>query len=89
MPQFLLDAQLPPALSRWLTEKRYTSVHVADVGLLAASDSDIREYAVSNSYAIVTKDEDFANRSNRSPDPPVIVWLRASLDSGERLVELT
>jgi predicted nuclease of predicted toxin-antitoxin system len=31
--RFLVDAQLPPALARWLAEKGHDARHVADVGL--------------------------------------------------------
>lgn len=31
--RFLVDAQLPPALARWLTERGHDAVHVLDLGL--------------------------------------------------------
>jgi predicted nuclease of predicted toxin-antitoxin system len=39
--RFLVDAQLPPALARVLSEKGHEAEHVADLGLVSATDSKI------------------------------------------------
>ncbi|MFO7808043.1 MAG: DUF5615 family PIN-like protein, partial [Guyparkeria sp.] len=39
--RFLVDAQLPPALARWLTERGHHAQHVADIGMMAATDHQI------------------------------------------------
>lgn len=64
---FLVDAQLPPALARWLTEQGNTAEHVDDVGLRDADDIVIWNHAVRSGAIIVTKDEDFAERTARTP----------------------
>lgn len=74
--QFLVDAQLPPALARWLSERGHTAEHVADIGLTAAKDRDIWTYASSASIVIITKDEDFSNRRTLASSGPAIVWIR-------------
>ena len=74
--RFLVDAQLPPALARWLTSKGFVAEHVADHGMESASDSAIWEYALGSSAIIVTKDEDFAQRRILTSIGPVIVWIR-------------
>lgn len=56
--RFLVDAQLPPALARWLIEKGHEAQHVGDTGLQAASDGAIWDYAAREGAVIVTKDED-------------------------------
>jgi predicted nuclease of predicted toxin-antitoxin system len=43
--RFLVDAQLPPALARWLTAKGHDAVHIADLGMRAASDVDLEAMA--------------------------------------------
>jgi predicted nuclease of predicted toxin-antitoxin system len=43
--RLLVDAQMPPALARWLTSLGHQAEHVADIGLLAASDLEIWEAA--------------------------------------------
>jgi predicted nuclease of predicted toxin-antitoxin system len=76
--KFLVDAQLPPALARWLREAGHDAAHVEDVGLREATDGPIWEHALRTGAAVVTKDEDFAARAARATkaQPPVIVWLR-------------
>jgi len=39
--KFLIDAQLPPALARWLQDAGYQAEHVGDLGLREANDSAI------------------------------------------------
>ncbi len=73
---FLVDAQLPPALASWLAEQGNTAQHVDDVGLRDADDIVIWNYALSSGAIIVTKDEDFAERTARTTSGPVIIWLR-------------
>jgi predicted nuclease of predicted toxin-antitoxin system len=75
--KFLIDAQLPPALARWLQDAGHKAQHVQDVGLREATDVAIWTHALNTEAIIVTKDEDFAARSAREATGPVIVWLRA------------
>ncbi|MGM0984784.1 MAG: DUF5615 family PIN-like protein [Pseudomonadota bacterium] len=44
--RFLVDAQLPPALARWLTEQGHHAEHVADLKMEAASDAAIWRWAL-------------------------------------------
>ncbi len=74
--RFLVDEQLPPVLARWLSDGGRPAEHVADVLLGSAPDPAIWDYALSVSAAIVTKDEDFAERRTRSTLGPVVVWVR-------------
>ena len=74
--QFIVDAQLPPALARWLTEAGYEAKHVEEIGLRNADDSPIWRYVMEHGAVLLTKDEDFAMRARQSRQPPLIVWLR-------------
>jgi predicted nuclease of predicted toxin-antitoxin system len=74
--RFLVDAQLPPALARWLAANGHTAEHVADRQLEAASDSAIWACALREAAAIITKDEDFAERKALSDTGPAVVWIR-------------
>jgi predicted nuclease of predicted toxin-antitoxin system len=74
--RFLVDAQLPPALARLLTEHGHTAEHVADVDLLAASDSEIWRYAIDHNAVLITKDEDFSDQVLLGGSAPVVVWVR-------------
>jgi predicted nuclease of predicted toxin-antitoxin system len=75
--RFLVDAQLPPSLARWLREAGHEAEHVEDVGLREGSDGAIWAYALRSGAVIVTKDDDFAARSAHASTAPVIVWLRS------------
>ena len=71
---FLIDAQLPPGLCRWLEARGHGAVHVIDVMAGEAPDRDVAAYAVANDLVLVTKDDDFLTRY-----PPVdyqLVWVR-------------
>lgn len=76
MTSFLIDAQLPPALARWLAAKGFAAEHVADRGLQTASDRAIWDHALSTNAAVVTKDDDFASRLLIEGAGPTVVWVR-------------
>lgn len=73
---WIVDAQLPPALARVLSDAGHEASHVMDVGLRDSSDTEIWDYALRESAVILTKDEDFQNRSLVTEASPAIVWLR-------------
>jgi predicted nuclease of predicted toxin-antitoxin system len=74
--RFLVDAQLPPALARFLADQGHQAEHVADLRMANTSDSALWRYALDQHTVIVTKDEDFSYRGALvSPAPPV-VWVR-------------
>ncbi|PYE28646.1 putative nuclease of predicted toxin-antitoxin system [Rhizobium sp. PP-CC-3A-592] len=74
--RFLVDAQLPPALARWLSALGHESLHVADIGMQSASDRAIWDLAEKDGWLIITKDEDFAQRKTLTASGPQVVWLR-------------
>lgn len=72
--KFLVDAQLPPALCRWLAARGHEAVHVSEIGLLAATDVEIAERAIAGAAILISKDEDFLTL--RLPDRFGLLWLR-------------
>lgn len=74
--RFLIDAQLPPALARWLKAKGFDAHHVNDLCLESAPDTIIWQKAIEFGGVIVTKDEDFAIRRTLALDGPQVVWIR-------------
>lgn len=74
--RFLVDAQLPPALASWLNQHGHAAKAVRELGLRDASDKAIWKFSHEDSCIIVTKDEDFVERTLRSNDGPQILWLR-------------
>ena len=85
--KFIVDAQLPPSLARWLREQGHQAEHVQDVGLREAEDSPIWQYALEQEAIVLTKDEDFTARVRQSRKTPVIVWLRIGNCSNRALRE--
>ena len=83
--KFLVDAPLPPALAVWLRAQGHEAVPVREVGLREADDSVIWSRALQMNAVIITKDEDFAARSQRAAGGPVIVWLRIGNASNRAL----
>jgi predicted nuclease of predicted toxin-antitoxin system len=71
---FLIDAQLSPALADWLRNRRHEAEHVAEIGLLASTDAAIADHAEAANAVLATKDEDFV--ALRLPDRFVLLWLR-------------
>lgn len=72
-----VDAQLPPALARWLRQTHGLAAwHVAEVEQLDADDPAIFAAARSGRAAIVvTKDDDFVELVERLGPPPQVVWV--------------
>ncbi len=65
--KFIVDAQLPPALARFLTAKGESAIHVLDKQMMKASNSEIWDLALQENFIIITKDEDFQMRASVSP----------------------
>jgi len=74
--RFIVDAQLPPTLARWLVAKGHEAEHVTDRQMQTASDSAIWDYALGAAAAIITKDEDFAQRKALRDAGPAVIWIR-------------
>ena len=74
--RFIVDAQLPPALARWIAGQGQVAEHVLDLEMARRSDRDIWAYAHDRGAVIVTKDQDFASRRATEVAGPPIVWLR-------------
>ena len=57
--KLLLDQGLPRSTARLLREEGHDAVHVADIGMAAAADTRIIEYARQQGMVVVTLDADF------------------------------
>jgi predicted nuclease of predicted toxin-antitoxin system len=73
--RFLIDAQLPPSLTKFLAASGHWAEHVAEVGLLSAPDRAIWDHAKATDAVIITKDADFAALTILS-EKPQVVWIR-------------
>ena len=74
--RFLIDAQLPIAVARWLTARGHVAEHVFDLNLAQAKDSEIWNLATRTSAVVVTKDDDFVELARLKPGPRIL-WITA------------
>ena len=84
-----VDAQLPPAMVRWLGEvPGVEATHTFDLGLLAVTDMAIFEAAGAVGAVVVTKDVDFIELLERRGAPPQVAWVTAGNCTNAALREL-
>ncbi|MGH7572402.1 MAG: DUF5615 family PIN-like protein [Gemmatimonadota bacterium] len=74
--KLLFDQNLSPRLVAQLADLFPNSAHVRDFGLASAADERVWGHAVAEGFAIVTKDDDFRQRSFLRGPPPKVVWVR-------------
>jgi predicted nuclease of predicted toxin-antitoxin system len=73
--KLLFDENLSPKLVDVLGKEYPGSVHVRSVGLRGAEDARIWQYAREHGLAIISKDNDFRQRSFLEGSPPKVIWL--------------
>lgn len=74
--KFLVDAQLPGTLAKWLRGRKCDAVHVLECGMAQANDLSIWEKSIKEERILVTKDEDFFIFATRPNDQGRLLWLR-------------
>ena len=83
--KFLVDAQLPPGLCRWLEARGHEAEHVVELGLGAAADEAVARRAQEAGEVLISKDEDFV--ALRQPERFQLLWLRCGNVSNLALAE--
>ena len=86
--KLLFDQNLSHRLVSLLATEFPGSMHVRDLGLSTADDSEIWTFAAANDFSIVSKDIDFQNRSQLFGHPPKVIWLRVGNRSTSDIVAL-
>ena len=74
--KLLFDQNLSPRLVRRLADLYPDSSHVYLIGLDAAPDLVIWQYAQDNDFIIVTRDADFSDLNVLLGYPPKVIWIR-------------
>jgi len=85
--RFLVDAQLPPALARWLSARGHEATHVLDHGLLEARDAAIWAEAQCRGAVLISKDEDFVHLRTTLADGPALIWVRIGNTTRRELLD--
>lgn len=71
-----VDAQLSPALARWISVTLGIPAHaVRDLGLRNAKDPEIFQAARQAGVVVMSKDRDFVELVERLGPPPQVRWL--------------
>jgi predicted nuclease of predicted toxin-antitoxin system len=86
--RFVIDANLPRALSDWLRGSGHEVEHALDVALAQASDRLIWRHAAAIAAVIVSKDEDSADLARTDLTGPSVVWIRTSNGTNAQLIAL-
>jgi predicted nuclease of predicted toxin-antitoxin system len=77
--KLLLDANLSPEVGRCLKEAGHDAIHVADIGLLTATDPAILGAAANEARILLTADSDFgALLALGSLASPSVLLLRSA-----------
>jgi predicted nuclease of predicted toxin-antitoxin system len=84
-----IDAQLSPALARWITETFGLQAYaVRDLGLRDAKDTEIFQAARQAGAIVMSKDSDFAMLLERFGPPPQILWVTCGNTSNAHLTKI-
>jgi len=83
--KFIVDAQLPPGLCRWLRERGHEAEHVGAPPGKPPTDRWIADQAERDSAVLISKDDDFVGL--RLPDRFPFLWLRCGNVSNRALSE--
>jgi len=77
--RLLLDANLSPKVAQLLKGAEHDAIHVADIGLLSASDPEIMDVAARENRVLLTADSDFgALLAVGSLAAPSVLLLRSA-----------
>jgi predicted nuclease of predicted toxin-antitoxin system len=76
---------LPPAIAAWLVDQGHDAVHVADLGLHRAPDSEIIARAKHEARTIITADLDYPRllAIARAREPSLILFRNGDWTEGE------
>ncbi len=84
-----IDAQLSPALARWMSETFSISAYaVRDLGLREAKDPAIFHAAREAGAVVMSKDSDFVYLVEQLGPPPQILWITCGNTSNARLRDI-
>jgi predicted nuclease of predicted toxin-antitoxin system len=86
--KLLFDENLSHRLVAALSGDFPGSEHVRDVGLKGARDTQIWNFARANAFVIVSKDNDFRQRSFVEGPPPKVVWVDVGNHGTPAIIEL-
>jgi predicted nuclease of predicted toxin-antitoxin system len=85
--RFPVDAQLPPALARWIASQGFPAERVFDTLGMDATDEIIWNHAARTQSVIISKDEDFFVLRTINDEGPPLIWIRVGNTRKSALLE--
>ena len=86
--KLLLDQNLSRKIIPQIEDAYPDSCHITSVLTATTSDRDIWFYAEEHGFAILTKDDDFEQRSILLGHPPKVIWIRLGNCKTSQIVSL-
>ena len=87
--RFIIDAQLPFALSKYLEQKGFDVIHTDDLPLKEyTTDNEIREISVKEERIVITKDSDFLDSFYVNAIPPKLLLISTGNIKNKALIKL-
>ena len=86
--KLLLDENISSKLVKFLTKDFPESSHIDYLKMQGTTDTNIWNYALTENYIIVSKDNDFRQRSFLFGSPPKVIWLSVGNGGTEIIKEL-
>jgi predicted nuclease of predicted toxin-antitoxin system len=87
--KFIIDAQLPYVLCKFLNENKHDSIHAMDLrNKDFSTDKEICEYAQNEDRIVITKDYDFIDSHILKNNPEKLLWITTGNIKNIELIQL-
>lgn len=86
--KLLLDENLSSKIVALLEDQYPGSTHVREIGLKGAPDRLIWGHARHQGFVVVSKDDDFRQRSFLEGAPPKVIWLKVGNAGTSEIADL-
>jgi predicted nuclease of predicted toxin-antitoxin system len=84
--KLLLDENISSKLVKFFTKDFPESTHIDFLQMQGTTDTNIWEYAQAENHIIVSKDNDFRQRSFLFGSPPKVIWLSVG-NGGTKIIK--
>ena len=87
--KFIVDAQLPKSLARFLSERGFDAIHTLDLpGKNATDDREINRLSLEEKRIVISKDSDFYDSYTADKEPYKLLYLTTGNISSRDLLNL-